>query len=187
MKKRLSTVLYEADSAYDLELYQYGVKIIKKYIQFICLFLLLSSIIGNTIESIVFCIAFSLLRSYFGGIHFDNENLCLAFSVLFTTFIPLIGSHSSHSLLQSFTILSITVFLASKPIDHKNKRLTLEEKVYFKKITLLLLFVEILISFFLTFINIDIAKSIYLAIISQALFILVDILKRRKSNEKRIN
>lgn len=180
MKKSISTVLYEANSAYEIELYQYGIKIIKKYILFICLSLLLSSIIGNTIESIVFCIAFSLLRSYFGGIHFDNENICLAFSVLFTTLIPFIGSYYSLSLLQSFTVLSIVVFLVAKPIDHKNKRLSLEEKFYYKKITLLWLFLELALSFFLAFINIDIAKYIYVAIISQSLIILLDIIKRRK-------
>ena len=122
-------------SRQDLPVYQYGLKMLLLKLIYITSFIMYALLIGALKETILFLIAYSLLRSYSGGYHASSILKCyfVSFSTIVLNFI-LCNLKIDGILLKMDIVLlilsSIFIFLFS-PVDNHEKQLdNLEKKVY---------------------------------------------------------
>ena len=134
-------------SATDQDLYTYGFFLLISKVFFFVVTALWGLLLNVLWESVVFYIAFSVLRQYAGGYHAPKESICmistniLLFSCILA--IRLAEMHSNITIgLCVLLISSITIFFLC-PIDTANKPLNKSEKLYYKCIAsfILLLFI----------------------------------------------
>ena len=121
----------------DKELYQYGFFLLLSHI----FFLLLTALVGVwfqvPVESILFYIMFSLVRSYAGGIHAKTESVCILLTS-FAIFISIAGMYLMKVVESIFTplgmlLVGVTSILALCPLDTQEKPLSNEERKYYRQ------------------------------------------------------
>lgn len=102
-----------------------------------------------TLESIIFLFSFSFIRTYTGGYHAEKASTCYAMSssiiivVLITCkIIPDIYFISTSIILL---VIAIPTILCLAPVAAKHKPLDYEEVAYFRKKSLIALFIELLL------------------------------------------
>ena len=112
-------------------------------------FLLLAAfygiLLGVAVESILFYVAFSLIRGYAGGVHASKEStctLCTSLAMLLAVVcIKLFMAFSSVALPLVMLVLSAVCILWLSPLDTEAKRLTQEEKKEYKKKSIIFTFI----------------------------------------------
>lgn len=127
----------------DEELYVYGFHMMCAQGFFFLLSLLFGILFGIVLESLVFFIFFSLIRSYAGGVHAEKESVCtISTSIALFSAVGLIkwSTMGDNLLIPLLMILvSALIILAFAPLDTQEKPLDREEKRQFQKISYLLL------------------------------------------------
>lgn len=143
-------------SADDEELYAYGFFMILSYMIYFCLALLVGIIIKIPVESMVFYIAFCILRNYAGGIHANTEAKCTVITtILITSSIFLIKLLTVHNLIIISSVMMFFAnicFFAFAPLSNEQKKVGENERSRFRKTTILLTIIAsgiICLSFFL--------------------------------------
>lgn len=134
---------------HDKELYMYGTYILLSKMFYFFVALIVGILLGVTLESIVFFVMFNLLRSYAGGVHAKKEFLCnivtiislLISIILIKIFLNLKLIIIPISLL-AISIVSIMLF---SPLETEEKPLTHDDKKLFKRITCIIVTIDILI------------------------------------------
>ena len=120
-------------------------------------------------SSLIFIVVFKFLRSYTGGYHFQNSNMCLLFSAI----IMLLAIYLSHILLTLtaittfLTLFSTVTILYLAPVNHPN--LSWNEKEYeyaHRQMVIRLCFILLCIVLFNTFA----ISSFYYNLLSISLF-----------------
>ena len=142
-KSKFYTVMKTNNIEIDYDVFEYALYILKQYFSF----LLISSIIAlyfGILPNLLFFILFFIpLRTCIGGLHFNKKYTCLLFSFITSLFIAYSSYHINFGTLY-FKIglmgcyIIITFFV--KPTDHFNKRVSEEDKLKFKKNSILILF-----------------------------------------------
>lgn len=133
----------------DIEVCSYGFQVFFTSFLEIASVLLISVFLKNFIPTVLFFLAFIPLRIYSGGYHADTKLRCyivlLVTYAIFTAlmlytpkwvFVPL-------ETLVSAAILFLSFFFA--PIENKNKKLAEKEKLFYKKVSLVVAGIESLI------------------------------------------
>lgn len=116
----------------DLPVYQYGLELAISFILGMVLVMLEAALFQDVLSGIIFLCSFYILRSFTGGFHCSTYFRCnLLMVCVFTGCILLLK-------LPDETMVSLGVSLISflgviyigkyAPIDHANKRLTVQEK-----------------------------------------------------------
>lgn len=142
----------------DRELYVYGFFMLLSHLLYLVLICIMGLILGCVPESLVFYVAFQFIRRYAGGYHAKTETRCEIMS-----FLSLAACIAVIRLSQSVA-LDLPLFVASLvaavciavfcPLDTPEKPLSKKERRYFRKISLVILFVitaVILVTYFLHF------------------------------------
>lgn len=134
----------------DYDLFSYGYHIFMTYCLYLSLIIPISIIHKTFLETILFLIVFVSLRQYLGGIHFNNSFVCLIVSLIVAIIIPLISNKIGNVPIFLRALVIVISFLCINligPVDHINKRLSVNEKRLFKiksnKILLFYLMFEI--------------------------------------------
>lgn len=128
-----------AISVNDEKLYIY---IVSSFL-FSCIPLFLVLVIGVALnmftEGFIMILPFLLIRKFSGGFHFKSQYTCLLFScILLTSFLLIIKIILKY---ESFVACSFAVYLAviilclNSPIDSKERQLSINEKKWFKAVT----------------------------------------------------
>lgn len=110
--------------------------------------LLIGIVLDTLLESIIFLMAFKLIRECAGGYHASTRVRCYLLSI-FTVIVVLSVikyiSIDSIILLIMSMLASIIIILFS-PVDTENKRIDAIERIYYRRKSMIILWVELLIA-----------------------------------------
>lgn len=135
----------------ERELYKYGCFILLSYLQYIVLASVFGLFFNCFFESIIFYIAFQLIRRVAGGYHASTETRCEIISTLLIltaiAFIKWVQIHRYQMHLLLFTFISTIFIYVLSPLDTPAKPLSKKEIKYFRKklriITMVMIFIVI--------------------------------------------
>lgn len=163
----------------NAEIVKYGFEllILKALFFVICIFI--GAIMSEIIESVLFAVSFTLLRSYAGGYHAKTKTRCFVLSLM-TIILALVfckfAVEFNGVIYVSFiiSIISSVIIWFVAPVDTINKRLDkLEIKVYRRK-TRIIIIIEFCALIALLLLNLyGIYFSIVLSIIAELILILI--------------
>lgn len=129
--------------AEDKELYEYGFHMLFAKSFFFLLSVLLGYLFHIIMESTVFFLLFSAIRSYAGGVHAKKESSCtiLTSGALLAAIAGIKWNIVTDQLLVplSLSFASAAIVLAYAPLDSSQKPLDQEERKQFRKTSCLLL------------------------------------------------
>ena len=172
----------------DIDLYTYGFFSLLSKLLFFLVTAFFGILLKITVESILFYVLFSLLRTYAGGIHADKEWKCLCFTTI-AMFLSVLGiklliyfKPTIISILM-LTISSIIIIILS-PLNTKEKTLSNCERKRYKKIShfIILIYIIIIIIFF----NLGFYKyyySIMVALVLESILLLIGIINNKTGKE----
>lgn len=134
----------------DKELYSYGFFILLSQILYFIIAIATGILFNIIIESIIFYIAFMLIRRYAGGYHASTETRCEIMSTLSITacisVIKLSQLYDFNIVLLIISAISAVCIFVLCPLDTPEKPLSEKEFIHFRKISrLILLFIVMLI------------------------------------------
>lgn len=135
----------------DEELYTYGLFMLISKLFFLLVAALCGIVLGVAFHSIIFIIAFTVLREYAGGYHASTEARCEISTSLSIAacmgFIKLFETVGIHPFLLAPGFVFFVIIFVLSPLDSPEKPLTEDEKKHFAKrsrITLVIIFAVML-------------------------------------------
>lgn len=135
----------------DVERCKYGLNVFLSSFVEILSILLMSIIVGNFVETILFFTAFIPLRVYAGGYHADTKLKCYIISVMAYMIFAGVMCILPESLYLITcilcTMLSFSVVIISSPIIHYNKNVNEIERKNYRKISVVICLFDILVVF----------------------------------------
>lgn len=127
----------------DEDIYVYGFFIILSKVLFLVVSISWGAIFEIPMPSIAFYVTFLLLRTYAGGIHAKTEVRCAILTML-SIVLCLLGVKAI--LISEIQLISLMLAICGgvsivifSPLDTVSKPLSFEEKIEYKKITMILL------------------------------------------------
>lgn len=154
MISKLSTRLTEkllssgTISDQDKELYIYGLFMLISHLIFLIITCIFGLVLKCLLESIIFYIAFMLIRRYAGGYHASTETRCEVLSTLSIlaciVVIRLSKIYDFQTVLLLITTLSAVCIFVFCPLDTPEKPLSYKEFKYFRKVSWLILLTIVL-------------------------------------------
>lgn len=126
-------------SSDERELYAYAVHCLFSLIYPIAFASVVGIISGMIMESIVMIIPFMIIRKFSGGYHADSFGKCLIISSIVIAGALLIGKNIYNGVtLNALYIVASILLIIFSPIDSINKRLDDDDKMFCKKITIVI-------------------------------------------------
>lgn len=174
----------------DIEVYSFGVLAFLEMSINILSTLILAIIFDCIPEAIGFVLIYIPLRSCAGGYHAKKYISCYIISIalfLLVMFLSFAIPTNSYRIVESISIIfTLSTILLLAPIDSENKRATKEEKKKFRKISILIaLAYSMTIMIFMIFsIESRFIVSFSLGGVFCAIFLLISLKERRRSDEK---
>ena len=142
---------------------------------------------GMLIESIIFLVSFSLIRTYAGGYHASSAIRCYIFSmfvVIFVLFIQKFFLVYDITYLAALTLASLIIFMFA-PQEDCNKPLDEIEQKTYKKYTYRYLIIEIIVVLITYFSGLMVlSKTISLGICMVAFALILGKIKNFKSADE---
>lgn len=125
----------------DKGLYEYA---LKSVLITICPFiaaLVIGSLMGMIKEAVLLIIPFMIIRRFSGGYHTKNIWTCLILSCGLIAGFTYLSQYIDNKWVISFITAAASIeLMVLGPVDSVNYRLTYDEKQYFKKILIVLIF-----------------------------------------------
>lgn len=132
----------------DKELYIYGLFMLLSQLMFFIIACIFGLILECLFESIIFYIAFMLIRRYAGGYHALTETRCEILSTLSIlaciVVIRLSKTYDIQTVLLIISAVSSVCIFVLCPLDTPEKPLSNKEFKYFRKVSWIILFVIII-------------------------------------------
>ncbi len=123
----------------DEELYVYGVFVLLSKLFFLLVAVICGAVAGVLFHSVIFIVAFMVLREYAGGYHASTETRCEISTSLSIAgcvgVIKLLEATEVKPLLLIPGIIFIVVIFMLSPLDSPEKPLTKADKKHFSKLT----------------------------------------------------
>lgn len=131
-------------------IYHYGFYSLLNYFLLFFVLIISANLNNNLITSIFTISIMFTFRTYVGGFHFKNSNMCTAISMAISILIPIILNYMifDNSMLLLFILLGSIFILCFSPVDTKNRRLSLNAKMKLKLKILYIIFLLVLLSIF---------------------------------------
>lgn len=150
----------------DNELYEYAVTCTIMNASPLLIMILLGSISGLLIESILIILPFSFIRSYSGGYHAQSRLCCFIFSCLTLAGMLWTSTHIEIGIISTVVlILSCFILIILSPIESDSHPISSTERRYYKKCVIRYILIFLVIySFLLLFGQTDFAGCIILGL-----------------------
>jgi len=142
----------------DVELCQYGIEMFIICVLEMAAILLFSIIIGNFFETVIYLFAFIPMRIYSGGYHADTRMRC---------FIILLAVYAAFSIVNRYSflfefgifmlialIMNIIFVYMWSPLPNGNKTVNEKQRNYYRKMSIILSIIGVVITSFIITINI---------------------------------
>lgn len=171
-----------------IEEYSYGFEIMLADICIIVVIGILSILLGNCFETIVFMISFITLRRTAGGYHAATHFNCNAifiatylFFVMLITFVP--ESYRAAIIVLGI-IISIAIVYKLAPISHSNSPASEKKYKRCRKNSLICIGVGTVITTVLFWINTTLSVSYMAGMISVSIYLLAQFIKTKNINRR---
>ncbi len=133
----------------EAELCKYGLdSFIATFIE-IAAILILSVALNNVVETVLLFLTFIPLRVYAGGYHADTRVRCFLISLLvyamFTLSLKFILMDFYELFIFGYVVISMIVILRFSPVVHKNKKVNDIERKNYRKFSIIIALLEIII------------------------------------------
>lgn len=163
----------------DTEIYIYGINQIFVSVLNVSSTLIIGLILGMLLESIIFLMAYIPLRSFAGGYHAKTPVRCYFVSLFLVSAVLLFCKYVPFNLLLLWCILFVStvviVFLC--PVQDNNKPLDSIECKRYRKISIVILFVEICIWAIMVFVIHEHGQIIPISIFTEAMMVIMGRIK----------
>lgn len=134
----------------DEDIYAYGTEIAVSYLINLIAIIIIGALTNMLIECIVFLIIFVPLRSFAGGYHAPNYQICFVISCFIVTAVLLITKytavHTDEFILFSIIAIAGILIYILGPIEDKNKPLTEKENIHYKRKMKTILIIEFILA-----------------------------------------
>lgn len=134
----------------DADSCRYGLELMFSSVSEILCVLVISLIVGNFAETVVFFIAFMPLRVYGGGYHADTRFRCflvlLAVYALLTLILFMLPQDIYRYIILCGTAFTFITVTALAPVRHNNKHLGEKEVLVYRKVALCISGVETILA-----------------------------------------
>ena len=147
-KKKIFTFLINHNAKIDEDVLSYGFDVVTSYLLYLSILIPVTVYFKIVFEVLVFLLIFIPMRKYLGGFHFENNVLCLVFSLITTFTIPLIARElGALSLKIQILLMVANIFLINifGVVDSKKKKLNNCDKRYYLRNANILLMIYSLI------------------------------------------
>lgn len=123
----------------DTKIYEYGFCIALEVGLFALTSIIIAACLDMPIESILFFVIFTPLRSYAGGLHLEKFGSCFILSCLTYSAILLLVKNFKIPIIISFAllVLSEVVVYFLYPVENMNREVDQEENQYFMSVKLI--------------------------------------------------
>lgn len=172
----------------ECEIYQYGCEVIISFLIDILLVAVCGILFHMLGNAFLFYLAFLVLRRYCGGFHADTYLVC---NSVFTGIMLLALLGISYSSIIPAPCLAIPAFVSFlivirySPIVHKNKPLTEMEISLYRRVSIAISGVFLIMVVWLQMFNKEMAAILSLAMLATAGAMIVSVIQgRRKENER---
>ena len=133
----------------EAELCKYGLdSFIATFIE-IAAILILSVALNNVVETVLLFLTFIPLRVYAGGYHADTRLRCFLISLLvyamFTLSLKFILMDFYELFIFGYVVISMIVIFCFSPVVHKNKKVNDIERKNYRKFSIIIALLEIII------------------------------------------
>jgi len=138
----------------DRDIYAYGMELIISSVINILSVFIVSIFFGRFSETAAFFLAFIPIRTYAGGYHARTHLRCFSLLMAVYTIVLLVLFFMPEKVIYvfsvSFAVISIILVANFAPIEDDNKKLTLNEKTKYRKVSIAIVIVQfILLTIFL--------------------------------------
>lgn len=166
------------------DIYRYGYEIIISSLISLLIVVSAGILTGYILESAVFYVVFVFTRQYCGGYHAETYLKCnVIFTIIYSAVLLV-----SNILLDFYNIfymgIFFTVYLAAiwefAPVDNENKRLSEDEKIKSRKISIVLSLIWIILSLVFYFIYPKLSVVFTLTLFAVTMLIVIEKLKRKE-------
>ena len=165
----------------ELEIYIYGYEVLISSIVDSLIVLIFGVAFHKMILMLIFFTMFISIRIYTGGYHADTFMMCKTVFILICSFLILASKMEVYLILMLFIMMfyNISVFILA-PVENVNKLLTLNEKIKYRRISIILSVFWTIIAVITYFNFIEICRSIMLTAFIIAFLMIVGEKKHRK-------
>lgn len=117
------------------DIYYYGIEILISYLIYFLFTFSILLYFDFVIEALFYIVPFIILRSYVGGLHLNSKIGCFTVSIFTSCIFPFLAQlfPVTFSLIIIIHIVCIILICKVQVMDHSNKVLTNEEKLYLSK------------------------------------------------------
>lgn len=133
----------------ERELFEYGIFLVLSQVIYFSICLVCGAVLGCVKECVIFYICFMLVREYAGGFHASSEIRCFVISsisiIASAAFIKVTAAKSTDILFITLFVLAVSVIALFSPIDTEEKPLTPSERKNFRKKSLIILCILLLV------------------------------------------
>ena len=166
----------------DTEIFEYGLSLLVNYTVTALAILTVSIYFKITLDILVFCTSFLILRSSTGGYHAESRFLCFLFSLAVTVLIPLALNRvpTSLNLLILVNVVMFCLLMENLPVENEDRPLSESEKTYHKKRSIVLYLVGFLVLFVLSLFDITHITTVMAAgMITNSLSVILAIIQKK--------
>lgn len=163
----------------DAVFYAFGLRQCLRMFLNILTTIIIGYMMGMTLQSLLFLLAFIPMRSYTGGFHAKTPLRCYAYSILI-----IIVSLRGISILRSYQLMGMILAGASfliifflSPIESKNKHLSQEEIECYHKKTLIYLIVLLISIILMRTVSVEFSHCLCMVLIIVAILLLLGIIQ----------
>jgi putative AIP processing-secretion protein len=184
-KISIKIINYLVDNKYlehnNYNLYLYGIgRFLSNMIIAISL-VLLGIFTGEMANIFIFLLLFVPLRKYAGGFHFNSAFVCFVSSIIAIYFAVDFAKVLYNSIGQIITsLVFFLIILCNTPVESKNKPLSYREKTVFKKKTIIILIIHIVIYIsFMISNNFIICSLVLSSITLEGVLVLIELINNK--------
>lgn len=134
----------------DYEIYLFGIEQMFENVISVSTTLLIGIVLGELLRTIVLITAFMAIRSYAGGYHASSPLRCYILTniVIVAVLSAMKYIIFNNTFLWCLLIMDSVVILMLAPVDTENKRLDEIEYIYYRKKTVIVWSIEVIIAIF---------------------------------------
>ena len=166
------------------DVYRYGYEIFISSLISLLIVISVGILTGYILESAVFYVVFVFTRQYCGGYHANTYLKCNAIFILIYSAVLLVSNILLDFYNIFYLVIFLTVYLSAiwefAPIDNENKRLSVDEKIKSRKISIALSFIWIILSLVLYFIYTKLSVVFTLTLFAVTMLIVIEKLQRKQ-------
>lgn len=166
----------------DKDIYSYGLRQLFMMILNITITILLGIIFKELWQSILFSVVYIPLRSYAGGYHARTPMRCTLFSTVMVCIALLLMKFLTFTRISIVVMLIVSslIIILLSPVEDKNKPLDDLEKIVYKKRTLIILTIEVIITIATLLLNFSsFSLCLVLSITSLSCMLILGTIKNR--------